>query len=279
MDQFRKYAHVIMDGCFCYMKKRNPYILITIVITLWLQIGCGQSTHPQAATAQLSPERVAQAKSDADNLFAQREDLAKLRDAIALLAAVRNPDSRDFEVEWKFASYNYFLGRHTKDEKESEAAFNYGKDAAKIASNMEPQKPDGFFWYGANLGELCKRSPITVGLQSVGDVQEAMKKVIEIEPAYQGASAYDGLAQIELGTRLKGGSIEKAVEYLEKAISIENDNTNLRLHLAEAYLAQNKEADARKQLDILLTMKPNPEYIPEHNESVAAARKLLQTKF
>ena len=209
------------------MNKRNLYILITIVITLWLQSGCGKSTHPQASVQQLTPELVAEAKSNAEMLFAQRKDLSKLRDAIGMLSKARNPDSRDFEVEWKFARYNYFLGRHTSDEKEAEAVFNIGKDAAKIASNMEPQKPDGHFWFAANLGEICKKSPITVGLRSVGDVQESMKKVIELQPDYQGASAYDGLAQIELGTRLKGGSAEKAVEYLEKALSIENNNTNL----------------------------------------------------
>lgn len=268
-----------MHRRFCSMEKRNLYILITIVITLWSQSGCRESTHPQAAVPQISPERIAQAKSEAEKLFAQRGDLAKLRESLAILAAARNPDGRDYEVEWKFARYNYFLGLHTKDEKEAESAFTSGKDAAKIASNLEQQKPDGFFWYGANLGELCKRSPITVGLRSVSDVQEAMNRVIELQPGYQGASAYDGLAQIELGTRLKGGSIEKAVEYLEKAISIEDNNTNLHLHLAEAYLAQNKDAAAKKQLDILLKMMPDPEHIPEYNESIQAARKLLQTKF
>ena len=261
------------------MNKRNLYILITIVITLWLQFGCGDSTHPQAAVPQVSAERIAQIKSEADNLFAQREDLGKLREAIALLAAARNPDSRDYQVEWKFARYNYFLGRHTQDEKEADAALNSGKDAAKIASNMEPQKPDGYFWFGANLGEICRKSPITVGLRSVGDVQDAMKKVIELQPDYQGAAAYDVLAQIELGTRLNGGSADTAVDYLQKALSIEDDNTNIRLHLAEAYLVLNKDAEAKKQLATLLKIKPNPEYIPEYKEAIEAARKMLQTKF
>ena len=261
------------------MEKRNLYILITIVITLWLQIGCAKSVDTRSAVPQLQPAEIAAAKSQAAGLFAEREDPARLREAVATLAKLRNPDNRDYEVEWAFAKYNYFLGRHTKDEKESDAAYNDGKEAAKIASNLEPQKPEGYFWYGANLGELCKKSPLTVGLRSVGDVQDAMKKVIELQPDYQGASAYDVLAQVELGTRLKGGSVAKAVEYLETAISIQSNNTNLRLHLAEAYLAANKEAEAKKQLEFLLTMKPDPEYLPEHKEDVEAARKLLQTKF
>lgn len=268
-----------MYGLFCYMKKQNLYILITFVITLWLQFGCAGDTTPQTSRVSIDPKEIAAANLDADKLFTQREDLSKLRQAISLLAKVRNPDNRDYEVEWKFAKYNYFFGLHTKDEKEADAAFTNGRDAAKIASNIEQQKPDGHFWYGANLGELCKRSPITVGLQSVGDVQDALKRVIEMQPRYQGASAYDGLAQIELGTRLKGGSVEKAVEYLEKAVSIEDDNTNLHLHLAEAYLAQKNDAAAKKRLEILLKMKPNPDFIPEYNASVKAARKLLETKF
>lgn len=228
---------------------------------------------------RLDPNRLSADVAEADKLFNQREDLSKLRDAIAVLAKLRNPGDRNYEVEWRFARYNYFLGRHTRDGKEAESAFNTGKDAAKIALNLNPQRPEGYFWFGANLGEICKISPITVGLQSVDDVQKAMNKVIELQPGYQGASAYDGLAQIELGTRLTGGSVEKAAEYLETAISIDNDNSNLHLHLAEAYLAQNKDAEAKKQLTILLRMKPNPQYLPEHKESVAAARKLLDTKF
>ena len=106
-----------------------------------------------------------------------------------------------------------------------------------------------------------------------------MNKVVELQPNYQGASAYDGLAQVELGTRLKGGSPEKAVEYLEKGITLEGDNTNLHVHLAEAFLALDKQADAKKQLDTAIHMTPNPDYLPEHKDAVAAARKILDTKF
>lgn len=265
---------------FLRVKNRSLYILITIVITLWSHSGCAKTTDSKSAVTQhFQPEQIAKLKTDADALFAQRQDLSKLREAIALTAKLRDPDKRDYEVEWKFAKYNYFFGRHSKDEEEAQAAFNTGKDAAKIASNLEPQKPDGHFWYAANLGELCKRNPVTVGLQSVGDVQEAMHKVIELQPDYQGANAYSGLAQIELGTRLKGGSAEKAVEYLEKGLLINKENSNLHLHLAEAYLAVDRDADARKQLDIVLKMKPNPEFIPEHNQTAETARKLLETKF
>ena len=78
---------------------------------------------------------------------------------------------------------------------------------------------------------------------------------------------------------MTGGKAEKAVELLEKALEMEKDNTGLRLHLAEAYLAVEKEAEARKQLDLLLQMKPNPDYVPEYNEDVSNAKKMLETRF
>lgn len=261
------------------MRKLKLYILITIVTTLWLLAGCANRAETENVRPPIDPATFAETKSKAEKLFTQREDLSKLREGIALLAKLRNPDNRNYEVEWNFSKYNYFLGLHTGDEKEAESAFEKGRDAGNIASKMEPQKPDGYFWYGANLGELCKKNPVTVGLRSVDDVREAMKKVIEIQPDYQGASAFDAIAQIELATRIKGGTPEKAVEYLEKALAIEKQNTNIRLHLAEAYLAVDKDAEAKKQLEFLLRMKPNPEYLPEHKEAVKAAKKLLALKF
>lgn len=262
------------------MRRQNLYILITIVITSCLHCACGRSSATETTLSpSLSAEELARERASAEQLFAQRADVSKLREAVKLVASLRNPNARDYDVEWTFAKYSYFLGRHTADEDEAERAFTQGRDAAKIAANVNAARPEGHFWYGANLGELCRRSPVTVGLRNVSDVREAMNAVIAIDPGYQGASAYDVLGQIELATRIKDGTAERSVEYLEKALAIEKDNSNIYLHLAEAYFALNKDAEAKKQLDHILQMKPNPLYIPEHNESVEAAKKLLAAKF
>ncbi len=261
------------------MNPRNLYVFITIVITWWALASCSSDRAASKQAERVSPEDVSRALSDSEELFKQREDLDKLKAAIKAVGAVRDPDNRNYQVEWTFAKYNYFLGKYSTDEKESEEALKQGRDAGKIASRVDPQKPDGYFWYAANLGELSRRSPITVGLRAVGDIKEAMNKVVELQPDYQGASAYDALAQVELATRLKGGNAQKAVELLEKGLGLAKENTNIRLHLAEAYLAVKRDTDARKQLDYLLQMKPDPEYMPEYRECVEKARKLIQTNF
>jgi tetratricopeptide (TPR) repeat protein len=261
------------------MKTRSVYILITIVITSCILSGCSKSRGIENPTPTVDAAAIENAIGRADADFRDREDLDKLRDAVATLAAVRDSDNRNFEVESRFAKYNYFLGIHTDNEKEAAAAFDKGREAGKIASKLEPGKPDGYFWYGANLGELSRKNPITVGLSSVDDIQEAMNKVIEMQPNFQGGSAFDALAQVELATRIKDGKAEKAVQYLEKGVAIEDDNSNLHVHLAEAYLAVNRDKDARRQLEYVLKMTPNPDFLPEHRDAVAAAKRLLETKF
>ncbi len=279
MTLFVEYRNTTTHLENCDMKRGKLYILITIVITWWSLSACSSESTASIPTRRVSPEAIQKALADSENLFKEREDLDKLRVAIKTLTAVRDPDNRNYQVEWTFAKYNYFLGKFTPDEDEAEGAFGLGRDAGKIASRVDQQKPDGYFWYAANLGELSKRSPITVGLSSVDDIQEAMNKVIELQPDYQGASAYDALAQVELATRLKGGEAQKAVDFLEKGLQLAPENTNIRLHLGEAYLAVKRDRDARKQLDQLLQMKPNPEYIPEHRENVEKAKRLIATNF
>ena len=255
------------------------YILITFVITLCLLTGCGNSSAPQNDAPPPPLRPIAETLAQADQLFKERDDVEKLKKARQLVAGVRQPDHRDYDVEWKFAKYSLFLGDKTEDEEKKEKLFEEGRDAGKIASRIKPDQPEGYFWYGANLAELSKLSPVTVGLPSIGDIRDAMNKVIAINPAYQGASAYDILAQIEMNTHLSGGKDEKAVEFLEKAIEIEKNNSNLRLHLAQAYLDIDKLDQAKTQLQYILKMQPDPDYIPEHQQNVTEAKRLLATRF
>ena len=261
------------------MKNIKAALFIIIVITLCLQFACTETDAIESERPAVSAETISSSLSQSEVLFKQREDVAKLRAAINVLRAARDPRQRNFEVEWKFAKFNYFLGTQSTDEKESNKAFEEGRDAGKIASTLEPQKAEGHFWYGASLGELSRKNMLTVGIKSIDLVRGAMQKVIEIQPSYQNTTAYDVLGQIELETRLYGGKAEKAVDFFEKGLENEKDNMNLHLHLAEAYLAVKKEGEARKQLEKVLSMKHNPDFLVECREAVERAKKLIATKF
>ena len=265
-----------------YLKVQNSnqvYILITIVITMCLQTGCGTGLATKNTGERPPKYPIAEVLAQTDRLFASREDIEKLKEARRLVNQIREPDDRNFEVEWRFAKYSLFLGEKLTDDDQRQKVFEEGRDAGKMAFRMRADQPDGYFWYGANLAELARMSPVTVGYTSVDNIRDAMNTVINIQPGYQGASAYDILAQIELNTRLFGGKASKAAEYLEKALEIAKNNSNIRLHLAQAYLDIDKVELAKQQLQYILKMEPDPDFTPEHKANVAEAKRLLATRF
>ncbi|HSI88246.1 MAG TPA: tetratricopeptide repeat protein, partial [Pyrinomonadaceae bacterium] len=215
----------------------------------------------------------------ADALFVERTDVEKMRTAVATLNRLRDPAVRNYEVEWRFAMFSYFLGKALNSQTEAEAVFSKGKDAGLIASRVEPGRPEGHFWYGANLGELAQLSPVTVGVRSVDEIRDAIQRVIEIDPGYQWGSSYAAMARVEMKTRLFGGRAEKAVSYLEKGVEIAPLNSMIRADLAEAYLAVRRDADARRQIDALLKLEPHPDYRPEHAEAVEKVKRLARLNF
>jgi tetratricopeptide (TPR) repeat protein len=104
-----------------------------------------------------------------------------------------------------------------------------------------------------------------------------MEAVIRLDEGFQGGAAYLGLGQLYLeAPKLFGGDPQKAIEYLEKGLKFGSNNALLRLRLAEAYHEENRDAEARKQIDVVLKMTPNPNFLPEYKEAVDGANKLLE---
>lgn len=255
-------------------------LIILIIASIAATAGCGSKSVATVEPAAGLPEPETALRESAD-FYAERADTAMARKAVTTLGAARDLDNRNFKVEWTFAQYSYFLGsRDELPDEEAEKILDKGLEAARIAKRLEPNKPDGHFWFAAILGEQSKRSPVTVGVVSVSKIREAMNRVVELDPLYQGASAYDGLGQVEMGTMgLAGGDLEKAIGYFEKAKELNPNNSYIRLHLGEAYLADGRKPEAKKELDFLLGMKAAPGFQAEYDETVRDAKKLLKTKF
>ncbi len=76
--------------------------------------------------------------------------------------------------------------------------------------------------------------------------------------------------------KVLGGATAKAIEYLEKGLKLNPNNTMMRFHLAEAYVEANRDADAKKEIDTLMKTTPDPKYTAEHKDAMAKAQKLLQ---
>lgn len=251
---------------------------IAAIALLCFLSSCNSSSTEQAAAP---PETVpiADLIAGADKLYEQRSDLARVREGLGLLRRARTAEFENYEAVWRLAKFNYYLGAHTKDENEAEKAFIEGVDAGEAAIRLQPGKAEGHFWLGANMGGRAQASSLS-GLADAEDIRREMEAVIKIDEKYEFGSAYMVLGQVELELpRLMGGEPQEGVKHLEKGLTFGADNSLLILRLAEGYLATGRKEDARKQLDTLMKMKPNPKYLPEHQEATEEAKKLLATKF
>ena len=222
--------------------------------------------------AKIAADRIA----EAEPLWEGREDLQKARVAVAALRQARIADYGNYEAAWKLARAAFYVGDHTDNDDERDDMFREGTEAGKAAVQLQPNKPDGHFWLGANYGGAAAHSTIA-NLSSFQDIKGEMDAVLKIDETYQGYSAYLGLGRLYLqAPRVLGGDTGKAIEYLGKGIKLNPNNSLMRYHLAEAYEANNRDGEAKKELESVMAGTPDPKHMPEHNDAVTKAKKLME---
>lgn len=258
-----------------FHKNAGKLGLLLLVITLPIVgISCRKAA---TSTGDRGPVRpAAEAIAEADQFYAGREDLVKVRQGLVALRQAQAGDQANYDLAWRLAKFNYYLGAHSPDAGERDKAFHDGIEAGKLAVKLQDGKPEGHFWLGANYGGSAKTS-ILAGLSEFDDIKREMETVIKLDEKYQAASAYLGLGQLYLeAPGLLGGDTQKAIQYLEKGLGLAPSNALLRAKLVAAYVTVHRNDDARKQIDALLAMKPAPGYEREYNEAVAEVKKLQE---
>jgi tetratricopeptide (TPR) repeat protein len=245
---------------------------IAIAGLLCTLLSCSKA--PQIENSSRDKQSAATYISQADQFYSQREDLTRLQQGIGLLRQAITADSGNYDAAWRLAKFNYYLATHT-DGSTRESAFKTGIEAGKTAVQLQGNKPEGHFWLGANYGGTLESSTI-MGLATVEDVRKEMETVLKINEGYQDGSAYMVLGLVDLkAPKILGGDPPKAVAEMEKGLRFGSTNAFLRFHLAEAYQAVGRSADTRQQLNTILSMTPDPNYLPELKEAQTQARQML----
>jgi Tfp pilus assembly protein PilF len=222
--------------------------------------------------ANIAATRIA----EADQLYQNREDLRKARVAVSALRQAVTADYGSYEAAWKLSRASFYVGDHTKNSDEADEMFRTGIDAGKAAVKLQNDKPEGHFWLGANYGGEASQSTLA-SLASVQDIKAEMETVIKLDDKFQGGSAYLGLGRLYLeAPKVLGGDVSKAMEYLKKGLEINPNNSLMKYYLAEAYADQNRDGEAKKLIDEVLAMSPDPNYRPEHKDAVERAQKLKE---
>jgi tetratricopeptide (TPR) repeat protein len=264
------------------LRKKQEILRSAIVASALISMVIGGIACNNSAPAGMSSTGGADAKMAADKIaeaepfYEAREDLTRARTAVSILRQAHAADYGNFEAAWKLARATFSVGDRTDNETEWDDMFREGIEAGKAAVQLQPNKPEGHFWLGANYGGRAAHSTLS-NFSSFQDIKGEMDAVLKLDESYQGYSAYLGLGRLYLqAPKVMGGDIKKAIEYLEKGIKLNPNNTVMRFHLAEAYEVEKRNGDAKKQIESVISTTPDPKYVAEHKAAVEKSKKLLE---
>lgn len=227
-------------------------------------------------TVFLFPSDVKELISKADEMYGERENLEKAKEAQKLYEEAIKLDPKNYEAHWKLAKTIYYIGQRSP-EKEKVSVFEKGVEIARKAVTLEPNKPEGHFWLGVLYGVYGEARGVMKSLFLVDDIKEEMNITLKLDPNIEGGGPYRLLGRMYYKLPgIAGGSKDKSLEYLLKAKEICPTNALTRIYLADTYLAMKKKEEAKKELKEVMEMEPDPRWIPETKELKKVAKDMLE---
>ena len=210
-----------------------------------------------------------------DALYADRANLSSARRAAELWTQQLRDRPETFDAAWKLARATYWLGTHAPDA-ERRGFLEHGIKAGDTARALEPGRPEGYFWAGANMGALAESYGLRAGLKYRKPIKEALETVLRLDPAFMQGSADRALGRWYFKVpRLFGGSNKEAEAHLRASLRYNDKSTISHFFLAEVLIDEGRKAEARAELQAVIDAPLSDEWAPEDEEYKAQARELL----
>ncbi len=225
------------------------------------------------------------------------EGVSFAEDCVSLASLAFNSattDEEKFNALVLQSRCTYFVGTHARTDEEKVVIHNRGKALAERAKNILPNRAEGYYYFGINLGRWALANGIAKSLGERNNLRSAMESVKRF-PAKddQGRDVpgreYDGWgANRTLGhlfaelPPLFGRDTQAAERLLREAVdrtpSDAPNGLNI-VYLAEVLVKNDKKAEARQLLDRFLAAGSNPEAynparVPETRDELREARRL-----
>lgn len=230
----------------------------------------------------LTAKLMDQAWSNRQNVNNQKAIAAYLMKAPAI--------PQDYETAWKTARMVSFIGNYGYGEKvfvstsDGVKLFDYGVQAGKVATSQKANGVEGLYWYAVDLGSYGLAKGVFAAAKGAGPGMDALKKVISIDPTYQGygSSRILGRYYQEL-PGLMGGSDSKAEKYLTDATTKAPQVRNNWVFLGQYYIStkdyQKAIDSCQKAIDVTSSEGQYEEkrYLREANECLTKAKAKLSS--
>jgi len=220
------------------------------------RIGCPQCKNDGSEVA-----RLLQSADALYDRFKPREALKELQNALQM-------DPQNHEALAKLARVYIEFGDRIAEsgpdwrEKRLQQ-YLVAEQYARRAVKADPSSTWGHFYVAASLGKIALQSSVARQLDLAQEIRDAVEKAIALDPENGFAYHIYGiwhrrLAEIGQMSRIAAslflwrsvpkGSMEKSLEFLKKAISLNPTVISHHLELAKTYLATNKFELARGSL-------------------------------
>jgi tetratricopeptide (TPR) repeat protein len=159
--------------------------------------------------------------------------------------AAASPASSNEEGQRELALAKQALdrGEAASDDDSRRRAYEEAKQHADRAVTLMPDNADArFAQFGAD-GRLAQLGGMAVAALQLVKANKQLDEVLRLDPNHANALAARGGMLMKL-PRLLGGNTKKGVEYLERAVALDDTAVGKRLELAEAYHIVGREDDA-----------------------------------
>ncbi|MGH7826850.1 MAG: tetratricopeptide repeat protein [Candidatus Binatia bacterium] len=159
---------------------------------------------------------------------------------------------------------------------------------ARKAISIDPNSTWGHFYVAWSLGNVAMISPVEKQIDLAGEIRSAAEKAIALDP--QNGFAYHAygvwhrkmaeigkmsrmVASVLYGRSIPSGSLEKSLEYLRKAVTLNPNVIVSRLELARTYVAMGDWAQARS---FLKSLEALPVQFSDDRDHKQKAKQLLE---
>ncbi len=262
------------------MFRFSKILLLQFVLGLTLAPLGFAATAVQPKTNNSTPAAViedyAALMEKANAFYDQRDQTGAIEKAIAYYkkALAQNPE--DYESLWRLSRSYWWQGDHAPKSKKADI-FEAGKSAAERAQKAAPDKTEGYYWFGVNLGRASEVRGIMNSLFSVDTLRKSQEKVLEIDPE-------DGFAHHVLGVLyrkapgwpLACGDSKKSLHHAQKAVQYAPEDILPRIGLAEILKVKGRKDEARKLLEEALLLPGPADKQPETKKDKKKAEELLE---
>jgi len=183
---------------------------------------------------------------------------------------------RKVETMTMLSYVQFLIGDLRTTAEDKLASYDRGREIGQRAVELAPRSHDAHLWFAINTARWGETKGVLRSLFLLPTIRQELETLLELDPRSVRAHILVGNVLLEV-PGFAGGDRAKAEEHLKKALEIDPRFTNARVDLARVYIADARYADARRELQRVVS-ETRPSVIADWTmKDAPRARKLLES--